>query len=80
MHKAGKPSPVGEVSLASGRALPIIDASNPEGEDRLKDAIGETPGILLPGVGLFVPAPTLDRALNRAERLEHDAAVTLAAK
>ena len=80
MHKAGTPNPVGEVALASGRMLPIIDATSAQGEDHLKDAIGETPGILLPGVGLFVPAPTLARALNRAERLEHDAAVTLAAK
>lgn len=80
MHRAKLNGPVGEVGLASGRVLPVIDASSAEGEDRLMDAIGETPGILLPGVGLFVPAPNLDRALNRAERLEHDAAVTLAAK
>ena len=68
-----------QITLASGRRLPVIDLQARGGEDTLKAAIGETPGILLPGVGLFVPAATLDRALNRAERLAHDAAITLAA-
>ncbi len=75
MHKSAGAS---EVQLASGRSLPMIDLKHEGGEDLFRDTLGETPGVLLPGVGLFVPAATLDRALNRAERLAHDAAVTLA--
>ncbi|MEM9416032.1 MAG: class II aldolase/adducin family protein [Planctomycetota bacterium] len=72
LHQAGDRD---HTTLASGRTLPVIA---PWDDDILTDTIGEAPGILLRGVGLFVPAATLDRALNRTERLEHDAAVTLA--
>lgn len=74
LHKAGDAN---DLTLASGRTLPILD---PADDNALADAVGEAPGLGLRGVGLFVPAATLDRALNRAERLEHDAAVTLAAR
>lgn len=73
-----KASGANEVQLASARTLPMIDLKQDGGEDLFRDTLGETPGVLLPGVGLFVPAATLDRALNRAERLAHDAAITLA--
>ncbi|MFI4860677.1 MAG: class II aldolase/adducin family protein [Phycisphaerales bacterium JB063] len=74
LHRAGEQD---HVALASGRAIPVID---PADEERITDTIGEAPGILLRGVGLFVPAASLDRALNRVERLEHDAAITRAAQ
>src|SRR5690606_5739425 len=64
-----------QVELASGRPLPVLD---PQDEGAIDQALGTTPGILLHGVGLFVPAATLDRALNRVERLEQDAQVALA--
>ncbi|XAM00744.1 class II aldolase/adducin family protein [Phycisphaeraceae bacterium D3-23] len=74
LHRAGDGD---TISLASGRQLPVLD---PADEERITETVGEAPGILLRGVGLFVPAATLDRTLNRVERLEHDAAVTLAAR
>lgn len=73
LHRAGDAP---HIALASGREVPAVD---PWDDDKITELIGETPGILLREVGLFLPAATLDRALNRVERLEHDAAVTLAA-